>query len=158
MQACKLRKAWLIIFDLVSDPGHQDEGTWSEWNAWTFCALYPCNASLPVLHSYGLCAKCQTPFFFFFFLETVSNLLVNELDYASGSVWEWLGLRCAISGQRECQSVVALPALPYMAVNGAVRTYRAVSGASLSLHRQALPLQPWLKGEKGKMRSSSCEL
>lgn len=65
---------------------------------------------------------------------------------------------CAISGQCECQSEVALPALPYMALNGAVRTYRTVSGASLSLQRQALPLQPWLKGEKGKMKSSSCEL
>lgn len=31
-------------------------------------------------------------------------------------------LRRAISGQCECQSVVALPALPYMALNGAVRT------------------------------------
>ncbi|KAI5611303.1 ryanodine receptor 3 isoform X3 [Silurus asotus] len=45
-----------------------------------------------------------------------------------------------------------------MALNGAVRTYRAVSGAFLSLQRQALPLQPWLRGEKGKMKSSSCEL
>ncbi|KAI5090640.1 ryanodine receptor 3 isoform X3 [Silurus meridionalis] len=75
----------------------------------------------------------------------------------------WLGrdrqeLWCVFTGQCECQSVVALPALPYMALNGAVRTYRAVSGAFLSLQRQALPLQPWLRGEKGKMKSSSCEL